>query len=73
MPHFEVLTDTETAERVGASGTFQVVEVLNEDGKDVTDGLGIDVGRHYRDEKELQADIAVSLGVPVEDVSLDVE
>lgn len=73
MPHFEVLTDTETAERIGASGTFQVVEILDEDGKDASARLRIDAGRHYHTERELQEDIASSLGVPVEDISLDVE
>lgn len=73
MPHYEVITDTETADRAGASGTFQVVEINDENGNDVTEELGIDAGTHYRSEDELVKDIAASLGVPADEVTLDIE
>jgi hypothetical protein len=73
MTHFEIFTDTEKAERIGAAGTFQVIEVRNEEGDDVTEQLGIDAGRHWRNDNELAEFIASALGVPASEVSLDIE
>lgn len=64
--HIEVTTDYETSERAGASGTFQVVEIVDGNGNDLTDF--VDVGHHYHSIEEVAADVAEALGVPTDTV-----
>jgi hypothetical protein len=70
MPHYRVEVDKETAERVGASGTFQVIQ-LHDDDADVDCTHPINTGTHYFSFEQLREDIARATGVPVSDVTLD--
>lgn len=69
MPYFHVHLDYETAERVGARGTFQVISITNEEDEDFTHL--VDVGTHYPSLDTLQEDIAQKLKIPLEEVDLD--
>ena len=56
--------DWETGERAGAGGTYQVVSVTSEDGRDSTSH--VDQGKHYSSNDELADDLSEALGTPVE-------
>ena len=70
MPNYRVEVDIETAERVGASGTFQVIE-LHDDDADVDCTHLIDMGTHYLSFEQLREDIARATGRPASEVILD--
>ena len=44
--------DWETGERAGAGGTFQVIELEDDDGNDLTDL--VDQGHHFNNMEELK-------------------
>ncbi len=56
--------DYETSEQAGAGGTFQVVALWDEDENELTEH--VDQGHHYASTLELEKDLAVALGTPVE-------
>lgn len=68
--YFEVQLDYETSERAGASGMFQVISVVDEDGKDFIHL--VDEGQHYASLDDLKEDIARSLKVDAQQVNLEV-
>jgi type I restriction enzyme S subunit len=55
----KITVDYETSERAGASGTFQVVSVVevDEDDKETDLTYKIDQGKHYRSGKEVLKDL----------------
>jgi hypothetical protein len=71
--HYSVNIDRETGERAGAGGTFQVESIFDENGNDVTEALGVDVGHHYFEKSELVADIAKVKGVSEDELSVSFE
>jgi hypothetical protein len=52
MFHISATLDRETSARAGAGGTFQVANLKNDEGKDLTPL--IDQGRHFRSLEELK-------------------
>lgn len=70
MPHYIVDCDLETAERVGAVGTFQVNSLIDDEGVDQTH-LIRDIGKHYFSFDELRADIAAATGMPISEITVE--
>lgn len=71
MAEYKVYRDFDTSEEAGASGCFQVVELVDEDGLDSTDV--IDQGKHYHSLDELIDDIAAKTGVDASDIIIMTE
>ncbi|MFO0590446.1 MAG: hypothetical protein U0441_23085 [Polyangiaceae bacterium] len=69
--YFRFHADYETSERAGAGGTFQVITIEDEAGRELTDVLGIELGTHYPDGEELKRHIARNLGLRSEAIELD--
>jgi len=69
MAYFKVHLDYETAEHVGAIGTFQVISITDDNENDHTSL--VDQGKHYHSLESLASDIAKALGIPAKDVDLD--
>ncbi|MEZ8048079.1 MULTISPECIES: restriction endonuclease subunit S [Vibrio] len=59
--YFQVYLDYETSSKAGADGMFQVISVMDDNDKDMTDL--IDQGQHYASLEDLKRDIANELGV----------
>lgn len=59
----EAQLDYETSARAGAGDCFQVIELLDDKGNDITDL--VDQGYHYQSIEDLEADLTKALGVPV--------
>ena len=70
MPHYIVECDLETAERVGAVGTFQVTSLVDDEGVDRTHLLH-DLGKHYFSFDQLRADIADATGLPISQIAVE--
>lgn len=68
--YFAVHLDYETAERSGASGSFQVISVEDDEGRDFTHL--VDQGQHYFSIDNLKEDIANTLKIAVHKVELEV-
>ncbi|MBV6485841.1 MAG: hypothetical protein KFKLKKLM_02450 [Flavobacteriales bacterium] len=69
MPIFQVGKDFETAERIGAVGTFQVDTLLDEDDNDVSDK--IDVGIHFHDNEHLKEYLSKIFDIPLIDIDIE--
>lgn len=54
---YQVMIDTETSERAGAGGMFQVIEITDDDGNNYTHE--VDQGVHYPDLEALARDLRV--------------
>lgn len=61
--------DYETSERAGGGGTFQVISIVDDGGKDYTHL--VDQGRHYASLKDLKVDLASALSVAATQVDLE--
>jgi hypothetical protein len=59
MWSIEATLDWETGESAGAGGTFQVIELEDDDGNDLTDL--VDQGRHFNNMDELKQAILKSI------------
>ncbi|MCD7111831.1 hypothetical protein LRX75_22650 [Rhizobium sp. DKSPLA3] len=68
---YRTYLDYETAERIGASGTFQVISIEDDDGNDVIKALHIDSGKHYPSLDSLKADIARATGTSVDGIDIE--
>ncbi len=68
---FRIIHDQEKAEHVSASGVIIIISVEGEEGEDMTEACGIEVGAEYHDAAALRADIAQGLGMNIEDVDLE--
>lgn len=68
---FRVHLDYQTAERIGASGMFQVISIEDDDDNDVIKALRIDAGKHYPSLDALKADIANATGASVDDIDIE--
>jgi type I restriction enzyme, S subunit len=66
---FSVEVDYETSQRAGATGKFQVVDLLDEKGKSRADL--VDQGKHYGTLDELASDLARSLRVVPNQIVLE--
>jgi type I restriction enzyme S subunit len=67
--NFGVVADIETAEHVGAVGTFQIVKVENGNGDDFT--RLVDQGNHYSSLEQVHLDLAHALGAPLHGVQIE--
>lgn len=68
--YFTVHLDYETSKLAGAGGTFQVISVEDDDGKDSTH-LVLDNGRHFTSLIELKEDLARVLKVDAHQINLE--
>lgn len=66
MLEYKVYRDFGASEAAGASGCFQVIELVDENGLDRTDI--IDQCKHYNSLDELIEDIAAKTGVDSSDI-----
>lgn len=64
--HIEAELDWETGENAGAGGTFQIIGLTDEAGKDLTDK--VDQGRHFTSIRELESELTKVFG---EDVTVE--
>ncbi len=69
-----VVQDVETAERVGASGTFQITELTmqNTSGDSVDISSLVDQGIHFHSVADLRTYLAGVLGTPAEHINISV-
>lgn len=58
--HLIVTLDSETSERAGAGGMFQIGSISDEDGKDLSEK--VDQGIHYPDVNALETDLKSIFG-----------
>ncbi|MGY8527390.1 restriction endonuclease subunit S [Paracidovorax citrulli] len=61
--------DYETSKRAGGGGTFQVISIVDDGGKDYTHL--VDQGRHYASLKDLKVDLVSALSVAATQVDLE--
>ncbi|MFY3062075.1 restriction endonuclease subunit S [Achromobacter xylosoxidans] len=61
--------DYKTSERAGGGGTFQVISIVDDGGKDYTHL--VDQGRHYASLKDLKVDLVSALSVAATQVDLE--
>jgi len=67
--NYTILRDTETSDRAGAGGMFQVVSLTDEHGVDCTHL--VDVGTHYPSLAAVACDIAKKTGEKVSDINIE--
>ncbi len=67
--HVIVSADFETAERIGASGTFQVSSILDHNGFDLSHM--VDQGKHYYSQNEVIDDLADAMMIDSNDISYE--
>ena len=69
-----VVRDIQTAERVGASGTFQITEIsiANTDGKTVDISDLVDQDRNFESEDELRSYLEETLHTPAAHIDLSI-
>ncbi|MGJ8665174.1 MAG: hypothetical protein ACSHW7_02310 [Patiriisocius sp.] len=68
MPTYSIGIDSETAERAGAGGMYQVDTVFDENENDITNR--IDVGTFFRDEDEFKDYLSKQINVPVDEIDI---
>jgi hypothetical protein len=68
MAIFQVGKDFETAEKIGAVGTFQVDALLDNDDNDLVDR--IDTGKHFHNDDDFKKYLSPILGIPINEIDL---
>lgn len=66
--HLTVTLDSETSERAGAGGMFQIESISDEEGNDLSEK--VDQGTHYPNVEALEKDLKSIFG---EDVTFEIE
>lgn len=62
--YLSIICDYETAERCGASGTFQVEKLIaNTDSGEVDITTMVDQGKHYHELKDVATDLGLNVDI----------